>query len=177
MRGGLGRSPPQAFYATPRCVASLWSASPRCARRARSGGWRQPPAAAQVPPALPPVGLGRRGPCWAAFCGVRARRAGAAARGPLPPPVPPPQGGGRRRRLTSAAAGTGVDIGAALCYSRGAGDCANNLESVRGFGSGRFRFVRACSPSPSRPPPPGAGEAQEVNVRCGGDGGLLFSKS
>src|SRR5699024_971274 len=116
------------------------------------GRWRPP-----APPAAPPAGPPRAAPAAPA-----APRPGQRPHGGARPAIPP-----------SAALGPFLGGGAPAAPPPARG------------GSRLFRAVPVCclvllppalppaalAPSPSRPPPPpGAGEAQEVDARCGGDG-------
>lgn len=124
MRGGPCRFPARSLMQTSRGFV------PRSLRRARSGGWRQPPATVPGSP-LRPAAASLRG--WSALpvCGARLSGAGPPSR--LSAASVPARGLGRRRA------------------QRGR---ARLLAVIAPTGKRGFR------PSPSRPPPPGAGEAQ-----------------
>lgn len=145
---------------------------PACPVLAPSGGLRrgeqggahgQPPPLAGVRCRLPAPPAGPlAGRSWAVAAAPAAPLSGQRPHGGARPAIPP-----------SAALGPFLGGGAPAAPPPARG------------GSRLFRAVPVCclvllppalppaalAPSPSRPPPPpGAGEAQEVDARCGGDG-------
>ena len=166
-RGAAAAGPPcgGSLRPGPRSVPRLPRARPlrgSAPGRTRWGAW-----------AAPAVGGGPLSP---------ARAPGGAARGPLlgvrgspcsPPVGPAPTRGARPAIPPSAALGPFLGGGAPAAPPPARG-------GSRLFRAGPVRCLAllppalppaALAPSPSRPPPPpGAGEAQEVDARCGGDG-------